>query len=51
MTDVKLLQIKLKLELWNRITAAAQLDNRTITGWVRHLINKALEEVKHDADV
>ena len=51
MPDVKLLQIKFKVDMWNRILAAATQDNRTISGWVRNLITKALEEVKHDADV
>jgi hypothetical protein len=48
MPEVKLLQIKFKQELWNKILAASQADNRTITGWVRNLINKALEEAKEE---
>jgi hypothetical protein len=53
MTENKLLQIKFKVELWNRILAASQADSRTITGWVRHLINKELDKARevNNADV
>jgi hypothetical protein len=49
MPEVKLLQLKIKVELWNRILAAATQDNRTITGYVRNLIERAIanrEETK-----
>jgi predicted DNA-binding protein len=46
MPDIKLLQLKIKIELWERLLKASQADNRTISGYVRNLINKALEEVK-----
>jgi predicted DNA-binding protein len=38
----KLLQIKFKVEMWDRILAAAIQDNRTISGYVRNLIERAL---------
>lgn len=44
MPDYKLLQIKFKPDIWDRLQRAAQLDNRTITGFVRNLVNKALSE-------
>ena len=55
MPDVKLLQIKFKQEMWERLLKAATQDNRTITGYVRNLIERALanimEEDKNNADV
>jgi predicted DNA-binding protein len=48
MPENKLLQIKFKQEMWNRILKSATHDNRTITGYVRNLINKALEESKEE---
>ena len=40
----KLIQIKLSLELWDRLHAAAQADGRSITNYVARLIERAIKE-------
>ena len=47
----KLIQIKLSLELWDRLHAAAQADGRSITNWITRMIERELKEAKDHASI
>lgn len=51
--DKKLIQIKLSLELWDRLHAAAQADSRSITNYITRLIERAVrdKEIKDHAHI
>ena len=49
--DKKLIQIKLSLDLWDRLHAAAQADGRSITNWITRMIERELREAKSNAHV
>lgn len=46
MPEKKLIQIKLNLDLWERLRQASQADGRSITNYITRLIEAATKEVK-----
>lgn len=46
MKDKKLVQIKLDIDLWERLRQAAKSDGRSITNYITRLIEAATKEEK-----
>ena len=42
--DKKLVQIKLPLDLWDRLHAAAQADDRSVTKYLTRIIEEKMKE-------